>query len=89
MFENLIDLFLWALFGLVVGLIARFLVPGRQRLGLFLTIFLGIAGSFAGGFLNSVIFASGPNFQSSKWIMSIIGAVIVLLIARAISNKKS
>jgi uncharacterized membrane protein YeaQ/YmgE (transglycosylase-associated protein family) len=44
MFENLIDLLLWIGFGLVVGLIARFFVPGRQRLGLLLTIGLGIAG---------------------------------------------
>lgn len=87
MFENLIDLFLWIGFGLVVGLIARFFVPGRQRLGLLLTIGLGIAGSFAGGLINSVIFGSGPTLQPSKWIMSIIGAVLVLLIAGQINAR--
>lgn len=87
MFENLIDLLLWIGFGLVVGLIARFFVPGRQRLGLFLTIGLGIAGSFAGGLLNSVIFGSGPPLQPSRWIMSIIGAVLVLLIAGQINSR--
>lgn len=88
MFENIIDLFLWVIFGLVIGLIARFLVPGRQRLGMLLTIALGIVGSFAGGFLNSIIFGNGPTVQPSKWIMSIIGAVIVLLIAGMLKSRR-
>ncbi|MBA4030188.1 MAG: GlsB/YeaQ/YmgE family stress response membrane protein [Planctomyces sp.] len=88
MFENIIDLFLWVIFGLVIGLIARFLVPGRQRLGMLLTIALGIAGSFAGGVMHHLLFGGGKPLQPSGIIMSIIGAVIVLLIAGQLKSRR-
>lgn len=69
--------------GLVAGAVARLLVPGRQDLGIAMTIVLGIVGSFIGGFLGYVIFhkdASGGFFQPSGLVGSIIGAVIALLI---------
>jgi uncharacterized membrane protein YeaQ/YmgE (transglycosylase-associated protein family) len=76
----------WALCGLVVGLIARLLVPGRQALGLFGTILLGVVGAFAGGLLYWAIYRSpGEPFSFSAnawhgWMFSIIGAVIVLVV---------
>ena len=71
----------WALFGLVVGAIARFLVPGQQSMGWLATIGLGVVGSFVGGFLGSLIFGGEVNLQNpAGWIGGIIGAVIVLLI---------
>ena len=69
----------WLVFGLIVGAIARFLLPGRQSMGWLMTIVLGVVGSFAGGALSALIFGTSDGFvQPSGWIMSILGAVIVL-----------
>jgi uncharacterized membrane protein YeaQ/YmgE (transglycosylase-associated protein family) len=67
--------------GLIAGLIARAIIPGRQRIGILMTIVLGIIGSFVGGFLGFVIFHHDPAggfLQPSGILGSIIGAIIVL-----------
>jgi uncharacterized membrane protein YeaQ/YmgE (transglycosylase-associated protein family) len=77
---------LWTIIGLIVigliaGLIARAVIPGKQSIGILLTIVLGIVGSFVGGFLGFLIFGSDPNggfLQPSGIIGSILGAIIVL-----------
>jgi uncharacterized membrane protein YeaQ/YmgE (transglycosylase-associated protein family) len=80
----------WCVFGLIVGAIARFLMPGRQNMGLFLTMVLGIVGSFAGGFISSLIFRSSDSLvNAAGWIMSIVGALIVLFIYGKISKAKT
>jgi uncharacterized membrane protein YeaQ/YmgE (transglycosylase-associated protein family) len=67
--------------GLVAGFIARALVPGRQAMSVPQTILLGVVGSFVGGFLGRLLFHHGTGFvQTSSWLGSIIGAVIVLLV---------
>ncbi|HET7016820.1 MAG TPA: GlsB/YeaQ/YmgE family stress response membrane protein [Streptosporangiaceae bacterium] len=71
--------------GLVAGAIARLLVPGRDSIGIFGTILLGIAGSFVGGFLwNLIEFhrLAPHHYHPVGFIGSIIGAVIVLLLLR-------
>lgn len=70
----------WIVFGLVIGLIARLLFPGRQGLGFIKTTLLGIAGSFLGGALASLLIG-GTLLQASGWIGSIIGAIIILAFA--------
>jgi uncharacterized membrane protein YeaQ/YmgE (transglycosylase-associated protein family) len=76
----------WALCGLIVGFIARLLVPGRHPLGILRTIVLGVVGAFVGGVLYWAIYRSpGDPFSFSAnawhgWIFSIIGAVIVLVV---------
>src|SRR5258707_7270298 len=67
----------WLLFGLVVGAIAKFLMPGRDPGGWIVTILLGIAGSFVGGFLASML---GHNEQTAGWIGSSIGAIGLVFI---------
>ncbi|TWU21469.1 hypothetical protein Pla52o_36550 [Novipirellula galeiformis] len=76
----LISILGWMLAGLVIGAIARLLIPGRQELGLFRTMVLGIVGSFVGGFVG-YLFSGGSPLQSAGWIGSIIGAVAVLAFA--------
>jgi uncharacterized membrane protein YeaQ/YmgE (transglycosylase-associated protein family) len=71
--------------GFVVGAIARLLMPGRDPLGVFGTILLGIAGSFVGGFLQNLVeyhSASFHSFHPVGLIGSIIGAWVLLLLLR-------
>lgn len=72
-------LIVWAVFGLICGALARFLVPGRQPMGLLLTMVLGVLGSYMGGFIAFILFG-GQLLQASGFIMSVLGAVIVLAI---------
>ena len=67
----------WILFGLVVGVIAKLLMPGRDPGGFIVTILLGIAGALFGGFIGRAMGFYGEN-QGAGWIMSIIGALIVV-----------
>ena len=71
----------WILFGLIVGLVARLLVPGPQPGGVLTTILLGIVGAFLGGWLSGV---SGlyPNSQLAGFLMAVVGAIVVLLLWR-------
>ena len=75
--------------GLLAGALARLLVPGPDPIGILGTIVVGIIGSFVGGFLGYVLFNKDLNegaLQPSGIIGSIIGAVIVLLVYRAVSG---
>ena len=82
---------LWQLLiGLIVGVIARFLIPGREAissgpLGWLITALIGIAGSFLGGFIASSLWG-GADYKVG-WIMSVVGAIILLLIYRFIASK--
>lgn len=78
----------WILFGLVVGALARLVVPGRQPIGLLGTILLGVAGSFIGGFLAYVIWGGEP-FRATSWIGSIVGAVALLLLSSYVLKSQS
>jgi len=74
----------WMLCGLIVGLIARFLVPTRPSMSLLLTMLLGIVGAVVGGFLYSLILGapSEPFSLSGNawhgWIVSVLGGVLVV-----------
>ncbi len=73
--------------GLIVGAIAKLLMPGKDPGGFIVTILLGIAGSFVGGYLAQMLNhqrASGP----SGWIGSILGAMILLLIYRLVVKRR-
>ena len=79
----------WLIVGLIVGAIARLLVPGRDPIGFFGTILLGIVGSFIGGLLVSLIFYQDIELRPAGWIGSIIGAVIALLIYRRVGSRRA
>ena len=70
----------WACFGLVVGLIARALYPGPQKMGFLATMVLGVIGSLVGGFISWMMGYDPQDgaFQGAGWILSIIGALIVV-----------
>jgi len=84
----------WMLCGLIVGLIARLLVPGRHRLSLLLTMVLGIVGALVGGFLYSLVegAASEPfSFAGNAWhgwIVAILGAGLVLWVYTALYPRR-
>jgi uncharacterized membrane protein YeaQ/YmgE (transglycosylase-associated protein family) len=76
--------------GLIAGALARLLVPGKDPMGVGATILLGLVGSFVGGFLGWALFhhdAKQGALQPSGLLGSIIGAVIALLIYRAMSGR--
>ena len=73
----------WIILGLVAGLIARAVMPGKQRMGFVATTLLGIGGSFVGGFLASILLGGGWRvLQPSGIIGSIIGAIVLLWLGR-------
>jgi uncharacterized membrane protein YeaQ/YmgE (transglycosylase-associated protein family) len=85
--ETIGAVIVWIVFGLFIGLIGRLLVPGRQPMGFLGTIVLGIAGSFAGGFL-TYLFRGGEPLQPTGILMSIIGAIIVLVLGTSLTAKR-
>jgi uncharacterized membrane protein YeaQ/YmgE (transglycosylase-associated protein family) len=80
----------WIVFGAIVGIIARFLMPGRDPMGWVATIVLGIVGSFVGGYLAQLLFAGSAALPppSAGWLGSIIGAIIVLWIYRYTQGRR-
>ena len=79
----------WAFFGLLVGAIARFFWPGRQPVGCLTTMVLGVTGSVVGGAITHLLVGSPDNpYEPAGWIMSIIGAVIVLWFAGMMSSPR-
>jgi uncharacterized membrane protein YeaQ/YmgE (transglycosylase-associated protein family) len=72
----------WIVFGFVIGLIARAVVPGKQGMGFVMTTLLGVAGSIIGGLVVSTLAgARATAFQPAGFIGSLIGAVLLLVIA--------
>jgi uncharacterized membrane protein YeaQ/YmgE (transglycosylase-associated protein family) len=72
----------WIVFGFIIGLIARALVPGKQGMGFIMTTLLGVAGSLIGGLVASAIWGgSASRFEPSGFIGSLIGAIVLLLVA--------
>ena len=79
---------IWTLIiGLIVGGIAKLLMPGRDPGGCIITILLGIAGAFIAGYLGRLVGWYQPG-QTAGFIASVIGAMILLLIYRMISGKR-
>jgi uncharacterized membrane protein YeaQ/YmgE (transglycosylase-associated protein family) len=68
--------------GLIAGVIAKLILPGRQGGGWFITLLLGVVGALLGGWLAGLIFGIGyDDFWSiQSWLIAIVGAIIVLLI---------
>ncbi|MEV5501498.1 GlsB/YeaQ/YmgE family stress response membrane protein [Nonomuraea fuscirosea] len=82
----------WIILGLVAGLLARMLVPGKDSQGLIITLVLGIAGALLGGFVATQVFhVSGIQgfFNLSTWICAIVGAAVLLLAYNLITGRRT
>ena len=71
----------WIFFGLIVGALAKLVMPGRDPGGIIVTMLLGIAGALLGGWIGRAAGWYGPN-EAAGFLMSFIGAVILLAIYR-------
>ncbi len=76
-------LMIWCVYGLLVGLLAKYLHPGEDPVGFLPTIGIGIAGSYIGGFISWLIGAGGHLFEPSGILMGVIGGVIFCSLYRA------
>ena len=75
------DILIWIVFGLVVGVVAKFVMPGRDPGGMIVTIVLGIVGALLGGWIGRALGIYQPG-QPAGFIMAVIGAIVVLAIYR-------
>ena len=73
--------------GFIVGLLARAIMPGDQKMGIIMTIILGIVGALVAGYLGGALGMYEPG-EGAGWIGSIVGAVIVLLVYGMITKKR-
>lgn len=88
----MLTIILWVIFGIIVGAIAKMIMPGKQNMGWLMTSALGIVGSFVGGFLADTFFGGGgatdeDMFHFWPLVFSVIGAVIVLWIYGKVVKK--
>jgi uncharacterized membrane protein YeaQ/YmgE (transglycosylase-associated protein family) len=84
---------LFILFGLVVGLIARALMPGRQPMGFILTALLGMAGSFVGSYIGGLIQGQGDavieHTDPYNWIGAVLGSLLLLFLYGLFASKRT
>lgn len=76
----------WIIFGLIVGIIAKLLVPGRDPGGFVTTSLIGIVGALLAGWIGRAVGWYGPN-DSAGFLMSIVGAIVLLVIYHAIVRR--
>jgi uncharacterized membrane protein YeaQ/YmgE (transglycosylase-associated protein family) len=80
----------WIFMGLIVGVVAKMLMPGRDPGGFIITILLGIAGAFLGGFIGSML-GLGPvnSFSFGSMLLAIGGAVLLLVLYRLVTRNRT
>jgi len=77
----------WLVMGLIVGVLAKFILPGRDPGGLIVTILIGIAGAFVGGYLGSFLgLGTITGFNLGSILLAIGGAILLLLVYRMIKK---
>ena len=76
-------------FGFVVGLLARALMPGTQKMGIIRTTLLGIAGSFTGGLLGNLVYGRGAwnQLHATGLVGSVIGALVLMVAVRVFASR--
>ena len=77
----------WLIMGLIVGALAKFIMPGRDPGGLIVTILIGIAGAFIGGYLGSFLgLGMVTGFNLGSLLLAVGGAILLLAVYRAIKK---
>jgi uncharacterized membrane protein YeaQ/YmgE (transglycosylase-associated protein family) len=82
----------WIVLGLLAGAIAKLIMPGKDPGGIIITLLIGIVGALLGGFLASVLFDINVNdefFDLATWVSAIAGALILLLLYRLFTGRRS
>ena len=78
----------WVILGLIVGVIAKVIMPGKDPGGFIITIILGIAGAFIGGFIASRIgFGTVTGFDIRSLLIAVAGSVLLLIVYRMVKKK--
>ncbi len=78
----------WIFLGLIAGVLAKFIVPGRDPGGLFITILIGIVGGILGGFIGSIIgLGKIQSFDLGGIFIATIGAILLLIIYRLFNKR--
>ncbi len=78
----------WIIVGLIAGALAKWIMPGKQNAGIFITMMLGIAGGVLGGFIMSLIGKTGvTGFNLSTLLVATLGALVVLLIYGLVNKR--
>ena len=78
----------WIVFGLIVGVIAKLLMPGRDPGGFIITMLLGIAGAVIGGMIGRALGWYGPN-EGAGFLMSLLGAILLLVLYRKLFVRRT
>lgn len=82
----------WIVLGLIAGALAKFILPGSDPGGIVVTIIIGIVGAILGGFIAGALFDIDVNaefFDLATWISAIVGAIVLLLIYRAVTGRRT
>jgi uncharacterized membrane protein YeaQ/YmgE (transglycosylase-associated protein family) len=77
----------WILFGLVVGIIAKFIMPGKDPGGIIVTILLGIVGALLGGYIGQALHLYGPG-EPAGFVGATLGAILILFIYRMATRSR-
>jgi uncharacterized membrane protein YeaQ/YmgE (transglycosylase-associated protein family) len=78
----------WIVFGLIVGAVAKLVMPGRDGGGIIVTMLLGIVGAMVGGFVGRATNMYGPN-DAAGFFMATLGAVVVLALYRMVIGRST
>jgi uncharacterized membrane protein YeaQ/YmgE (transglycosylase-associated protein family) len=86
--EANMNLILFLIFGLVVGALARLIVPGKEPGGWLVSMVLGVAGAFLGGLIGRALGLYGSDVTRGGFVMSLIGAVVLVAIYHAVARRR-
>ena len=81
----------WIVLGLIAGIIAKILMPGRDPGGCIITMLIGVVGALLGGFLSQRLLgiSRGGFFDLRTWVIAIVGSIILLVIYRLIAGRRA